>query len=114
MLAIFNAVPPMFFSVACSARLKVPTGCTAKGRLVGVRLTSGWRPPMPVSRSLCGLPAALSVMVTAPVRVPVAVGVKDLPRKLPLPPARRLDLLLHFHVFEWHTVPCQISIMLNQ
>ena len=31
---------------------------------------------MPVSKSLCGLPSALSVMVMAPVRVPVAVGVK--------------------------------------
>ena len=31
---------------------------------------------MPVRLMLCGLLAALSVMVIAPVRVPVAVGVK--------------------------------------
>src|SRR5436305_136269 len=31
--------------------------------------------PAPESVTLCGLPAALSVIVTAPVRVPVAVGV---------------------------------------
>src|SRR5436309_543626 len=31
--------------------------------------------PAPESVTLCGLPAALSVMVTAPVRGPVAVGV---------------------------------------
>ena len=30
--------------------------------------------PVPVRLTVCGLPAALSVMVTAPVRVPVAVG----------------------------------------
>ena len=32
--------------------------------------------PLPERLMTCGLPLALSVMVTAPVRVPVAVGVK--------------------------------------
>ena len=32
--------------------------------------------PVPVSVTVCGLVDALSVMVTAPFRVPVAVGVK--------------------------------------
>jgi len=32
--------------------------------------------PVPVSPTVCGLPAALSVMVKVPVRVPAAVGVK--------------------------------------
>ncbi len=32
--------------------------------------------PMPVSPTACGLPAALSVIVTSPVRLPVVVGVK--------------------------------------
>jgi len=32
--------------------------------------------PVPVSGMVCGLPAASSVMVITPVRVPVAVGVK--------------------------------------
>ena len=31
---------------------------------------------MPLSVTLCGLPLALSAMVSAPVRAPVAVGVK--------------------------------------
>jgi hypothetical protein len=30
---------------------------------------------VPVRLTMCGLPAALSVILTAPVRVPVAVGV---------------------------------------
>lgn len=32
--------------------------------------------PVPVSATLCGDPIALSVMLSAPVRVPAAVGVK--------------------------------------
>src|SRR5205807_10115469 len=40
-----------------------------------LRLTPG-AAPVPVRLTDCGLPAALSVMVIAPVRVPVAVGVK--------------------------------------
>ena len=32
--------------------------------------------PVPVSATVCGLPTALSVMVTTPVLVPVAVGLK--------------------------------------
>ena len=41
------------------------------------RLTTGAVPvPLPERLMTCGLPLALSVMVTAPVRVPVAVGVK--------------------------------------
>ena len=32
--------------------------------------------PVPVSATVCGLPPALSVMVTAPVLVPAAVGLK--------------------------------------
>jgi hypothetical protein len=32
--------------------------------------------PVPVSGTVCGLPAALSLMLSEPVRVPVAVGVK--------------------------------------
>lgn len=46
-----------------------------KVKLVGARLTAG-SPPVPVRLTVCGLAPALSVMVSAPVRVPVAVGVK--------------------------------------
>src|SRR5947209_3330431 len=45
--------------------------------LTAERLAAGAGAPAPVPESamLCGLPASLSVMVTAPVRAPVAVGV---------------------------------------
>ena len=42
-------------------------------RLIGVSLTCPAL-PVPVSAIVCGLPAALSVIVTAPFRVPVFVG----------------------------------------
>jgi hypothetical protein len=45
-----------------------------KDRPLGVRLTTG-AVPVPVRLTVCGLPAALSEMLTAAVRVPAAVGV---------------------------------------
>ena len=41
--------------------------------------------PVPLREIVCGLLAALSLMVTTPVRVPVAVGVKATPT-VQLPP----------------------------
>ena len=52
-----------------------PTAWLAKVRLVGERLATA-AVPVPVRLTLCGLPVALSVRVTAAVRVPLAVGVK--------------------------------------
>ena len=49
--------------------------------------------PVPLTVTLCGLPAALLVSVTEPKRVPVAVGVKVIFR-LHEPPAARLPLQL--------------------
>ena len=46
-----------------------------KLRLEGDSVTIGPK-PTPVSGTDCGLPSAFSVIVTAPLRVPVAVGVK--------------------------------------
>ena len=47
-----------------------------KLRLVGEKLTAGAVIPIPVSDTVCGLPLALSVTETAPVREPATVGVK--------------------------------------
>ena len=46
-----------------------------KVRLVGEKVTAG-AVPVPVNETVCGLPLALSVTETAPVREPVAVGAK--------------------------------------
>ena len=45
-----------------------------KRRLVGEKVTAGGV-PTPVSGTVCGLPGALSAMLTAAFLVPVAVGV---------------------------------------
>ena len=56
----------------------VPTVWLANVRLVGERLTAGAAAAVavPLSETCCGLAAALSVNVIAPVSVPAAVGVK--------------------------------------
>jgi hypothetical protein len=74
MLLIFSAAVPVFFNVTLFEGLVVPTVCEPKLKVVDDRLTTG-SVPMPVRLTVCGLPLALSVMVIAPVRVPVAVGV---------------------------------------
>ena len=62
-------------SVTVCARLVVFVGWPANVKLLGDRLTTG-AVPVPVRETVCGLPLALSVIVMAPVRVPVAVGVR--------------------------------------
>lgn len=74
MLLIFSAAVPVFLNVTLCEGLVVPTVCEPKLKLVDDRLTTG-AVPMPVRLTVCGLPPALWVMVIAPVRVPVAVGV---------------------------------------
>jgi len=74
MLVIFRAAVPVFFNVPLCDALVVPTTCAANVKLVVDRLTMG-TVPVPFRLTMCGLPAASSVIVTAPVRIPVAVGV---------------------------------------
>ena len=52
----------------------VPTGWFPKARLVGERPSSG-AVPVPERLTVCGLPLALSVMVTEAARLPLAKGV---------------------------------------
>jgi hypothetical protein len=65
---------PLFFSVNVLAALVPPTAVLAKLALAGVNVAC--TVPVPVSETVCGLVGALSVIVTAPVRVPSCVGVK--------------------------------------
>ena len=76
MALMSSSASPVLVSVTCCGRLAVPGGRGLNSRLVGLRVTVGSTTPIPVSKSRCGLPNASSVIVTAPVRVPVAVGVK--------------------------------------
>ncbi len=75
MPVIVNDALPVFVSVTACAALVVLTCWFPNERLVGEKLTAG-TVPVPARLTFCGLLLALSVMVMAPVRVPVAVGVK--------------------------------------
>jgi hypothetical protein len=55
--------------------LVVPTVWFPKGRAVEERLTAG-AVPVPERLTACGLPLALSVMLTEAARLPLAKGVK--------------------------------------
>jgi hypothetical protein len=66
-------VPELRTEIVCAAAV-VPTRCEPKARLVGESAIPAVAVPVPVRDSVCGLPVALSVTVTAAVRVPAAVG----------------------------------------
>jgi hypothetical protein len=77
MLVRLKVALPLLLRVTVCAELVVSTGWLPKERLAAERLATGPLPvPVPERLTICGLPLALSVMVTAPLRVPVAVGVK--------------------------------------
>jgi hypothetical protein len=75
MLLIESGPVPLLLSVTVCAALVVPTFWLANVRLVGARLAAG-AVPLPLRLAVCGLPAASSVTLSEPLRVPVAVGVK--------------------------------------
>jgi hypothetical protein len=70
-----SAVLPAFNSVTVCAALVVLSAWLLNERVVGDRLAAAPR-PVPVSVTVCGLIVALLVMVSEPVLVPMAVGVK--------------------------------------
>jgi hypothetical protein len=70
-------VPPVFLTVTTLPALIVPTACAANVSLAGVTVrVTVVAFPVPVRVTFCGEFDALSVIVTAPVRVPATVGVK--------------------------------------
>ena len=73
MLAMFRVAIPLFVSMMFCAALAVVTNWPAKLSDMGASVTAG-AVPVPLSPTLCGLPLALSVMVTEAERAPVAVG----------------------------------------
>ncbi len=75
MLAMFSVAFPLLLMEMVSGGLDDPTSRLLKTKLPGERVIAGALMPMPVRETICGLPTALSEIVMAPVRVPVAVGV---------------------------------------
>ena len=75
-LIVSGAVPELVKVTFCAA-LEVPTACWPKPRLVGESVTAGAvATPVPASVTECGVPGALSLMLTEAVRAPAALGVK--------------------------------------
>ena len=75
MLVILKLAFPVLFRVTDCAPLVEATFWLLKVTLGGVTPANG-AVPMPVRFTVCGLPVALSVMVTEAERDPKAVGVK--------------------------------------
>src|SRR5947209_2745903 len=78
MLVMFNEALPVLLRVTACAVLLVRSEERRVGRVGGERRTAGAveAVPVPVRLTVCGLSLASFVMLMAPVRVPVAMGVK--------------------------------------
>jgi hypothetical protein len=73
---MLKAALPVLLKVTVCAVLVTSTDWLPKARLVGERLTrADVAVPVPERLTFCGLPVALSVRVTAALRVPLAAGV---------------------------------------
>lgn len=76
-LVMVSAAVPLLVSVTVCGELVVVSCWSPKLTLVGFRVTAGaWTTPVPLSATLCGLPAALSLTEMLALRDPVAEGVK--------------------------------------
>jgi hypothetical protein len=76
MLEIVTGAEPVLVSVTVPGWHVWFTCVSGNCRLLVESVTAAPLIPVPARVMLCGLPEASSVIVTAPVRVPVAVGVK--------------------------------------
>jgi hypothetical protein len=74
MLAIEIAPDELFLSDTATGALVCPSAAEAKVTLMGVKLVGA--NPVPVTLRICGLSAALSIMVIFPERAPLADGAK--------------------------------------
>ena len=72
-VVMVNVVVPTLVSVTVFAAVVVPTVTEPKFKLVGESFAVV---PVPLRETVCGLPAALSVMLTAALRELLAVGLK--------------------------------------
>jgi hypothetical protein len=92
-LIVRGALPVLFNDTVWTA-LVVPTVWLLKFRLEGERVAERPEIPLPLSFTVCGLLAALSVNVIVPVLVPAAVGVKVTLTVQLVPPASPLPQAL--------------------
>jgi hypothetical protein len=73
---IVSAAVPLFVNVTACMPLVLPTFCEANVSDTGASVTAGVfaAAPVPARPTACGLPVALSAMLTLAARAPVAVG----------------------------------------
>ena len=83
----------------------MPTSCAEKVREAGERLTAG-AVPVPASAMVSGLPGALSIIVTVPLRVPEAVGVNVTQMVQVTPALRQTQLLV------WEKSPLAVMLLM--
>lgn len=76
MLEMVSAMLPLLVSVMLWAAVAIVTGSLPKLSAVADRLAMA-AVPVPFRLTVCGLPAALSLMATAALRVLMVEGVKD-------------------------------------
>jgi hypothetical protein len=86
----------------------VPTFCAGKVKEAGERLTTG-AVPVPVRLMVWVAGLALSVMVTAPVLVPAAVGLK-VTLRVQLAPAATLEP----QVLVWEKSPLTVKLVMRR
>jgi hypothetical protein len=86
----------------------VPTFCAGKVKEAGERLTTG-AVPVPVRLMVWVAGLALSVMVTAPVLVPAAVGLK-VTLRVQLAPAATLEP----QVLVWEKSPFTVKLVMRR
>src|SRR5580658_1560314 len=104
-LVMLTAVLPVLLNVTVWAVVVVPTFSLPKLRLVAERFRPG-AVPVPLRVTDCGLPAALSVMVTLAVWLPLAAGVKVTLMEQLAPAARELP-----QVLVWAKAPLLVPVM---
>ena len=90
---MLKAALPVLLRVTVCAVLVTSMGWLPKARLVAERLAKT-AVPVPERLTVCGLPLALSVMLTEAVRLPLAEGVKVTLIVQLLPPATELPHVL--------------------
>ena len=87
----------------------MPTACAGKVKEAGERLTTGAATPVPVRLTVWVAGLALSVMVTAPVLVPAAVGLK-VTLRVQLAPAATLEP----QVLVWEKSPFTVKLVMRR
>ena len=113
MLAIESVAEPVLVMVTNADPLAVPIFMVGHERPVADSFTSGIAMPVPLRANDCGVPPPLSLMVTAAVNAPAAVGAKC-PWIVQLAPAARLVPQLFANINEVASAPVTLMLVIGR